>query len=63
MKTTLSLNIDIQLTFGQLEELAKQLSKKNRMKLATILVDGEEGMTKEQLVAKIWERTIELQFS
>ena len=55
MKATLSLDTNIRLTFKQVEALAKQLPKKERLKLATILVDGEEGMTKEQLVAKIKE--------
>lgn len=55
MKTTLSLDTNIQLTFKQVKDLAQQLPKKERMKLATILVDGEEGMTKEQLIAKIKE--------
>jgi len=55
MKTTLNLNTNIQLTFKQLKDLAKQLPEKKRIELATILVDGEETMTREELVAKIKE--------
>ncbi|MCF2446355.1 hypothetical protein L0657_20520 [Dyadobacter sp. CY345] len=55
MKTTLSLNTDIQLTFNQLKDLAKQLPEKQRRELATILVNEDENITKKQLVAKIKE--------
>jgi phosphopantothenate synthetase len=55
MKATLSLTTNIQLTFKQLKDLAKQLPEKQRRELATILVDGDENMTKDQLVAKIKE--------
>jgi len=55
MKTTLNLNTNIQLTFKQLKDLAKQLPEKKRIELATILVDGEETMTREELLVKIKE--------
>ena len=55
MKSTLSLNTNIRLTFRQLKDLAKQLPEKKRIELATILMDGDEGMTKAQLLAKIRE--------
>jgi hypothetical protein len=55
MKATLSLNTTIQLTFKQFKELATQLPEKERIELATLLVDGDESMTKEELVAKIKE--------
>ena len=55
MKATLSLNTNIRLTFRQLKDLAKQLPEKKRIELATILMDGDEGMTKAQLLAKIRE--------
>ena len=55
MKATLSLNTNIQLTFKQLKDLVKQLPEKERIELVTILVNGDESMTKEQLVAKIKE--------
>jgi hypothetical protein len=55
MKTTVSLNTTIKLTFKQLKHLANQLPEKQRIELAAILVDGDESMAKEQLVAKIKE--------
>lgn len=55
MKTTRSLNTDIQLTFNQLKDLAKQLPEKQRRELATILINEDENITKKQLVAKIKE--------
>ncbi len=54
MKATININTNIQLTVKQLTELAKQLPKKERMKLATALAE-EEFITKEEVVAKIKE--------
>ena len=55
MKTTLNFNTSIQLTLNQLVELALQLSKKERFKLASILVEEEEFISKNELVSKIKE--------
>ena len=56
MKATINTNTNIQLTVKQLTELAKQLPKKERMKLATALAkEEEEFITKEEVVAKIKE--------
>lgn len=46
MKTTRSLNTDIQLTFNQLKDLAKQLPEKQRRELATILINEIENIKK-----------------
>lgn len=53
MERTVSLNTNIQLTYSQLTDLAKRLPKKERMKLATALMDEEEGITKAELLEKI----------
>jgi hypothetical protein len=59
MKTLLTVNTNVQLTFGQLAALAKQLPKKQKAKLVSILVneseEEEEEMTKAELVARIRE--------
>lgn len=55
MKTTLNFNISIQLTFNQLVDLALQLPKTERFKLASILVEEEEFISKNELVSKIKE--------
>lgn len=55
MKTTLNFNTSIQLTLNQLVERALQLSKKERFKLASILVEEEEFISKNELVSKIKE--------
>jgi hypothetical protein len=54
MKTTLNFNTSIQLTLNQLVDLAIQLPKKERFKLASILVE-EEYISKNELVSKIKE--------
>ena len=54
MKTTLNFNTSIQLTLNQLVDLAIQLPKKERFKLALILVE-EEYISKNELVSKIKE--------
>ena len=41
MATTLQVNATINLTFGQLAELAKQLPKNKRLKLITLLQEEE----------------------
>lgn len=55
MKTTLNFNTSIQLTLNQLVDLAIQLPKKERFKLALILVEEEEYISKNELVSKIKE--------
>ena len=55
MKTTLNFNTSIQLTLNQLVDLALQLSEKERFKLASILVEEEEFISKNELVSKIKE--------
>ncbi len=55
MKTTLNFNTSIQLTLNQLVDLAIQLPKKERFKLASILVEEEEYISKNELVSKIKE--------
>lgn len=53
MKTTLNFNTNIQLTLNQLVDLAVQLPKKERFKLASILVEEEGSISKNELVSKI----------
>ena len=55
MKTTLNFNTSIQLTLNQLVDLALQLPKTERFKLASILVEEEEFISKNELVSKIKE--------
>ena len=55
MKTTLNFNTSIQLTLNQLVDLAIQLPKKERFKLASILVEEDEYISKNELVSKIKE--------
>jgi hypothetical protein len=55
MKTTLNFNTSIQLTLNQLVDLAIQLPKKERFKLASILVEEEAYISKNELVSKIKE--------
>jgi len=55
MKTTLNFNTSIQLTLSQLVDLAIQLPKKERFKLASILVEEEDYISKNELVSKIKE--------
>lgn len=55
METTLNLNTTIQLTLTQLVDLAKQLPQKERIQLASILVDNEDFTSKEELLFKIKE--------
>lgn len=55
METTLNLNTTIQLTLTQLVALAKQLPQKERIQLASILVENEDFTAKEELLFKIKE--------
>lgn len=62
MKAVLSVNTNIQLNFNQIINLAKQLPKKQKAKLVTILAkeSSEEEMTKAELVARIKEGLAEV---
>ncbi|WP_435355062.1 hypothetical protein [Emticicia sp. SJ17W-69] len=58
MKAVANINTNIQLTFSQITDIAKQLPKKQKAKLVSILVkerEEEEEMTKAELVARIKE--------
>jgi hypothetical protein len=55
MKAMINFNTNIQLTLNQLIDLAIQLPKKERFKLASILVEEEEFISKNELVSKIKE--------
>jgi hypothetical protein len=57
MKAVLSVNTNIQLNFNQIINLAKQLPKKQKAKLVSILAveEAEEEMTKVELIARIKE--------
>lgn len=57
MKALLSVNTNIQLNFNQIINLAKQLPKKQKAKLVSILAveEAEEEMSKAELVARIKE--------
>jgi len=54
METTVHFNKDIQLTLSELIDLAKQLPKNERLKLASVLVE-ESPTNKNALIAKIEE--------
>ena len=57
MRAVLNVNTNIQLNFNQIANLAKQLPRKQKAKLATILAKetDEEEITKAELVARIKE--------
>jgi hypothetical protein len=56
MERTLNLHAQIRLTVSQLTDLAKQLPKKERLKLASILVKEDDVfITKAELLEKIKE--------
>jgi hypothetical protein len=58
MRAVLNINTNVQLNFKQIAELAKQLPKPQKVKLATILTketEEEDTMTKAELVARIKE--------
>ena len=54
MKNTLTLSTNIQLSFPQLVELARQLPARQKKKLANILTNEEET-TKEEILEGIRE--------
>ncbi len=53
METTLNLNLA--LTFEQVADLARQLPPPERQKLAELLQDDDEPVTKAQLIEEIRE--------
>lgn len=55
METTLNLNTNIQLTVNQLVDLAKQLPKKERVQLASILMEQDKFISKQELILRIKE--------
>ncbi|MBC7406851.1 MAG: hypothetical protein H7339_00525 [Arcicella sp.] len=58
MKAVLNINTNVQLNFSQIAHLAKQLPRKQKSKLASILekdIQEEEFITKSELVARIKE--------
>ena len=57
MRAVLNVSTNIQLNFNQIANLAKQLPRKQKAKLATILAKetAEEEITKAELVARIKE--------
>jgi hypothetical protein len=55
METTLNFNTSIQLTLSQLVDLVRQLPKKERVQLASILIEEDDFMSKKELSLKIKE--------
>ncbi|MFN8431386.1 MAG: hypothetical protein U0V04_15520 [Spirosomataceae bacterium] len=55
METTINLNANIPLTVNQLVELAIQLPKKDRIQLASLLIENENFVSKNDLLLKIKE--------
>jgi lysyl-tRNA synthetase class I len=58
MRAVLNINTNVQLNFKQIAEVARQLPKPQKVKLATILTketEEEDTMTKAELVARIKE--------
>ena len=55
METTLNFSANVQLTLSQLAELAKQLPQKERIKLASMIMEDQQTMPKSELKAKIKE--------
>jgi hypothetical protein len=55
MEAIINFNASIQLTVSQLVDLARQLPKKERVKLASILVEEDDFLTKNELSTKIKE--------
>jgi hypothetical protein len=60
MKAILHFNTSIQFTFQQLTELAKQLPKKERLKLVAILQEEDEP-SKEEILNNIRQGFEEMQ--
>ena len=54
MKATININANVQLTFSQIINLAKQLPQKQKDQLVAMLMKKEE-ITKEEVIAKIKE--------
>ncbi len=55
MATALNINTNIRLNFNQLADLARQLPKREKAKLANILVEDETIKTKAQIIDDIRE--------
>lgn len=55
MEAIINFNASIQLTVNQLADLARQLPKKERVRLASILVEDNDYISKVELTAKIKE--------
>lgn len=55
MERTLKLNTNIQVTVSQIVDLARQLPKKERLQLASILIEEEDFISKDELLFKIKE--------
>jgi hypothetical protein len=55
METILNFETSIKVTLSQLVDLAKQLPKKERVQLASILVEEDNFISKEKLILKIKE--------
>jgi hypothetical protein len=53
METILNFETSIKVTLSQLVDLAKQLPKKERVQLASILVEEDNFISKEKLILKI----------
>jgi hypothetical protein len=52
MGKTINLNTNIQLTINQLVDLAKQLPQKDRLKIASMLLDEEPTFSKRRVEGK-----------
>ena len=55
METTLNFSANVQLTLSQLAELARQLPQKERIKLASMIMEDQQTMPKSELKVKIKE--------
>ncbi|TDB67022.1 hypothetical protein [Arundinibacter roseus] len=55
MESTLNFNTNIQLTLSQLVELVRQLPQKDRLMLASMLLDDDPALSKDDLKEKIKE--------
>ncbi|MDP1817614.1 MAG: hypothetical protein Q8K92_24350 [Leadbetterella sp.] len=55
MERTLKLNTNIQVTVSQIVDLARQLPKKERLQLASLLIEEEDFISKDELLFKIKE--------
>ncbi|MEA5259081.1 hypothetical protein VB264_14890 [Arcicella aquatica] len=50
-----SIHFNTNITFNQLIELVRQLPEKQKIRLASILVEDDNTLTKEEVIAKIKE--------